>query len=121
MHTLEHVVSPWDVLMEMRRLLRNGGRLIVCVPFEIQHSYRHFDPANLHQHVYSWNPQSLGMLLTKAGFQLDELGVRRFGYDRFTARLLMGARNDLLYHIVHYILLRLRPRYEVMAVCTKSM
>jgi SAM-dependent methyltransferase len=119
MHTLEHVVSPWDVLMEMQRLLRKGGRLIICVPFEIQRSYRHFDPSNIHQHVYSWNPQSLGMLLTKAGFQLDELGVRRFGYDRFTARILMGSSNNLLYRLIHYILLRLRPRYEVMAVCSK--
>ncbi len=119
MHTLEHAVSPWDVLMEVRRVLRKGGRLIVCVPFEIDRSYRRFNPANIHQHVYSWNPQSLGMLLTKVGFQLEELRVRRFGYDRFTARILLGARNDLLYRFVHWVLLRLRPRYEVMAVCTK--
>lgn len=121
LHTLEHVVSPWDVLMEMRRVLKKCGRLIVCVPFEIHRSYRRFDPANIHQHVYSWNPQSLGMLLTKAGFQLEELGVRRFGYDRFAARILMGTSNDRLYRIVHWSLLRLRPHYEVMAVCRKPM
>lgn len=120
MHTLEHVMCPWEALSEMRRVLRRGGTLIVCVPFEIHRSYQRFDPTNIHQHIYSWNPQSLGMLLTKAGFELDEIKVRRFGYDRFTARILRGSASDTLYRLVHWALLRLRPRYEVMAVCKKK-
>ena len=118
-HTLEHLVNPWAALAEMRRLLKRGGVLFVSVPFEVHRSYRRFDPTNIHQHLYSWNPQSLGMLLTKAGFKLEELEVRRFGYDRFAARLLRGTDNDLLYRRVHWALLRLRPRYEVVAVVRK--
>jgi SAM-dependent methyltransferase len=119
MHTLEHVASPWEALLEIKRVIKRDGRLVLCVPFEVGPSYRRFDPRNIHQHVYSWNPQSLGMLLTKVGFELEVLEIRRFGYDRFTASILRGSRNDTLYRLVHWALLRIRPHYEIVAVCRK--
>ena len=119
LHTLEHLAGPWAALSSMRRLLKKNGTLLVFVPFETGREYLRFDPTNIHQHLYSWNPQSLGMLLTKAGFKMEVLRVRRFGYDRFTARLLRSSRNDLLYRFVNWTLLRLRPHFEVMAVCRK--
>lgn len=119
LHTLEHVVNPWNTLAEIHRLLKPGGRFIVCVPFEVARCYRRFDPSNIHQHLYSWNVQTLGMLLTKSGFALNEISVRKFGYDRFAARLPGGSRSDTAYLLFHWMLLQVRPRYEVMAVCIK--
>ena len=84
-HTLEHLMNPVEALEAMRRILRPGGRLLLFVPFEREGRYRTFNPAEPNHHLYSWNVQTLGNLVSESGFQVESAGIGRFGYDRFAA------------------------------------
>jgi SAM-dependent methyltransferase len=119
-HTLEHVLSPPDALGEIRRLLRSGGSMLLFAPFEKEKRYRRFDPDEPNHHLYSWNAQTLGNLVTDLGFQLRAAGVGRFGYDRFAAvwacRLRLGEAG---FRFIRGLAQALRPAHEVRVVATK--
>jgi SAM-dependent methyltransferase len=119
-HTLEHTLRPGDALMEMRRLLRPDGRLLLFVPFEKERRYRRFDPVEPNHHLYSWNVQTLGNLVAEMGFKLIEGNVEQFGYDRFAAvwadRLRLGETGfRFLRNGIHLI----KPGLEVRVVATR--
>jgi len=59
--TLEHVLEPAVFLMEARRVLRDGGRLILTVPFAVRWHYVPHD-------YWRFTPSSLRSLLERAGF-----------------------------------------------------
>jgi len=84
-HVLEHVPDPLVVLGRIRGLLRPGGRLILVVPYEYGRPGRRFDPNEPNRHVYAWNVQALGNLVTDAGFEIRDCRLARYGYDRFAA------------------------------------
>lgn len=63
---LEHVPDDLQVLSELRRVLRDGGLLIVSVPFmyrfhEIPHDYRRYTPTGLRY------------VLSKTGLEVEEI------------------------------------------------
>ena len=73
---LEHVADVGELLLEVRRVLRPGGRLLVTVPFHgrVQAALialvrfdAHFDP--LGQHVRFFTRRSLARALASAGFE----------------------------------------------------
>lgn len=84
-HALEHVLEPVAALAEMRRLLKEEGVLLLWVPFEDEWRHRRFRRGEQNHHLYSWNPQTLGNLIEACGFRVVEAGLRRYGWDRFTA------------------------------------
>ncbi len=119
-HTLEHVANPPAVLHDLHRVLCANGKLLLFVPFEKERRYRRFDPEEPNHHLYSWNVQTLGNLVTEAGFQVIEAGVGEFGYDRIAAewaeRLRIGEWGfRLLRRLAH----SLRPLREVRIVAVK--
>lgn len=84
-HMLEHALHPAASLAEIRRVLKPGGKLLLHVPFEKERRYRHHDPAEPNHHLFSWNVQTLGNLVTECGFKLESVTVGQFGYDRAAA------------------------------------
>ena len=81
---LEHVADTAQLLLEARRVLRPGGRLLVTVPFHgrvkaaliaLARFEAHFDP--LGQHLRFYTRSSLAATLEHAGF--DEILVRTWG------------------------------------------
>ena len=84
-HALEHTLRPLDNLKVLRTRLKVGGRLVLVVPCEgLTNDYK---PGDINNHLYTWNPMTLGNLVTEAGFQVREcrafvhkwpLGWRRF-------------------------------------------
>ncbi len=118
-HVLEHVPSPVEVLAELRRLLKTDGKLLLFVPYEKEKRYRNYDPDEPNHHLYAWNVQTLGNLVSDCGFAIESSGIRRFGYDRFAAnwaeRLKLGeAGFRLIRGLVH----TLRPADEVSVVAS---
>lgn len=84
-HALEHTLRPLDNLKVLRRKLKTGGKLVLVVPCEgLSNPYK---PGDVNNHLYTWNPMTLGNLLTEAGFSVREskafvhkwpMGWRRF-------------------------------------------
>ena len=81
---LEHVADTAHLLLEVRRVLRSGGRLLVTVPFHgrvksalvaLARFDAHFDP--LGQHLRFYTSASLAATLDHAGF--DDVRVRACG------------------------------------------
>ena len=72
---LEHVREPADLLEELHRLLRPGGRLLVTVPFAFQLHEMPFD-------FFRYTRFGLEHLLGNAGFEQIEITANS---DSFTA------------------------------------
>ena len=81
---LEHVADTAQLLLEARRVLRPGGRLLVTVPFHgrvksaviaLARFESHFDP--LGQHLRFYTRSSLAATLEHAGF--EDVRVRPWG------------------------------------------
>jgi SAM-dependent methyltransferase len=116
-HVLEHVPDPLDTIATMQRRLRDGGRLLVFVPFETRRRYRTFVAEDPNHHLYSWNVQSLGNLLGLTGLRLDHLAVRPFSYERRLAFLARGGMG--LYHLGLRALRWMRAEDEIVAILTR--
>ncbi|MGE3312261.1 MAG: class I SAM-dependent methyltransferase [Limisphaerales bacterium] len=112
--TLEHLLEPAATIRELARILRSGGRLVVHVPWEVEGRYARYDPDEPNHHLYHWNAQTLGNLMTVLGWRTESVRVRRYGYDRFAANLAAklgcGERG---FRMIRAVLVALRPLREV--------
>jgi len=82
---LEHVPDPTAHMLEVRRVLADGGLVVIGTPdlghrlFRIKReNWRHLKPA---EHIYYFEQSSLARLLVKTGFSVVRppvLGGRRF-------------------------------------------
>lgn len=119
-HVLEHTGNPPDVLREIRRILRNEGKLLLFVPYEKGKKYHRYDPQEPNHHLYSWNVQTLGNLLEQADFTVINGFIRPFGYDRFSgvwaARLHLG---EFGFRFLRRLIHRVKPVFEVFLVAAK--
>jgi SAM-dependent methyltransferase len=120
-HALEHVLQPAAALLEMGRVLRPEGKLLLFVPFERERKYRRFDPAEPNHHLYSWNAQTLGNLVHESGFRVTTAATALFGYERFAAvwaeKLRLGENG---FRALRRLLLVLKPAREVRIVAVNS-
>jgi SAM-dependent methyltransferase len=113
-HTLEHVLDPAGALREIRRLLKKSGKLLLTVPSENRREGRTYNPAEPNHHLFCWNPQTLGNLVTDCGFEVRGTQIQRYGYDRFAAKL--AARflpSEPAFLAIRKIAQILVPIYEV--------
>ncbi len=116
-HVLEHVADPVGILETIKKLLRPGGRLILCVPFETLRYYRRYLPNDPNRHIFAWNPLALGNLATAVGFEVEKASIGPFSYEQ---RLAFLARwNFAIYRLGMWMLRTLRPDNEVFLLARK--
>lgn len=108
-HSLEHVHRPLEVLRAAREVLAPGGKLVVALQNIASLPFRWFRTAwfalDLPRHLTHFDPRTLTMMVTKAGFRPDpvrqlrssawmrssaKLAVRRSPRPARLARLLQG-------------------------------
>lgn len=66
-HALEHVDNPLYYISEMKRMTKNGGKIVVCVPHEIGAKVTRND---INNHLFTWSPQNLFNLFKKADLEI---------------------------------------------------
>jgi SAM-dependent methyltransferase len=120
-HMLEHTGNPPEILQEIRRILLENGKLLLFVPFEKERRYRRFNPDEPNHHLYSWNVQTIGNLVSDTGFKILDGKVREFGYDRFAAvwaaRLGLGQTG---YKFIRKAIHLIKPASEVYIMAKKE-
>jgi SAM-dependent methyltransferase len=76
-HVLEHLDDPHYILLKIRSLLANGGRVVIAVPNfaslqarQGRADWYHLDPP---RHVHHFSPGNLEILASGAGFVVERL------------------------------------------------
>ena len=116
-HSLEHALQPLDELVELRRVLTAGGRLVVVVPLEDSRADRDVFGADPNHHLYSWTPLTLANLARAAGFTVSSCRVRTRAWPpgyRLLARL-----PDRIFDALGWLTAVLRRRRELVLVASR--
>lgn len=95
-HCLEHILTPFAVLKELRSKLKPNALFVLVVPFDDwrKKEHRTWRSGDVNNHLYTWSPLCLGNLLTEAGFKVD------------SCRVITGAWHPRFFGILR----RLHPR-----------
>jgi SAM-dependent methyltransferase len=119
--SLEHVLSPFEELIDLKRALRPGGRAILDVPSTDwrEKSERHAGPGDQNHEFYSWTPQLFWNLLEEVGFEPESVKLLTHAWHpRISLRMARLPRP--LYSAHAWLLAVTLRRREVFAVATKS-
>ncbi|RME43318.1 MAG: class I SAM-dependent methyltransferase [Chloroflexi bacterium] len=84
-HVLEHLHDPLGTLIEVNRIVRPGGRLIVAVPniesWQARVAGRRWFHLEAPRHLYHFAPQTLDAMLERAGFQVTRWSFWQMAYE----------------------------------------
>lgn len=92
-HVLEHLSDLREELRHWRRLLKDGGRVVVEVPHRGGHPLIDFDRHP--EHVHQFSVASLSALLDKAGFTVERISTGHFESAVYSDSLRIEARPTL--------------------------
>lgn len=96
-HALEHVECPLDIVKSLLPKLERGGKAVVVVPH--QGPGEKYQEHDRNQHLYTWNPQTLGNLFEIAGYRHIVVSLIRHrwppGYTKIYSILGSRAFNTL--------------------------
>lgn len=124
-HVLEHMANPTEFFKEAGRILCDNGKILLFVPFEKERRYRHYNPDEPNHHLYSWNVQTLGNLVSDMGFKIEceegKPGVQLFGYDRFASVLAVKLHaGETGFRLIRRAIHIIKPAYEVCIMAVKA-
>lgn len=66
-HALEHVLRPYDILVELKSKVKVGGLVVFIVPHETKYAYNSQD---VNKHLYTWSEMNIGNLFAEAGYEV---------------------------------------------------
>jgi SAM-dependent methyltransferase len=77
-HALEHSLAPLDEFKQIRRIVKEDGKVVICLPIDDWRKQRKIDPDDPNHHLYTWTPLLLSNLMDEA--DLDVVEARAFSY-----------------------------------------
>ncbi len=99
-HVLEHLASPLEDLLHVRRLLKPEGRLVIIVPnvdgIERKIFRKYWDGWDIPRHIHHFRPRSLCYLLEKTNFEINSFYYEQ--YSQFSRSLANKIFKELPYH-----------------------
>ncbi len=115
-HALEHVLCPYEVVKSLKRKVKVGGKLIFVVPH--QGPNEEFKEEDVNQHLYTWNPLTLGNLFKVAGYRVIKVEkIRHMWPPRF--RLIKRFFGEELFHLIARIYAILKNNYQIRIIVEK--
>lgn len=69
-NALEHVLRPYDEILNLKSKLKPNGMAVFILPCETLKMRFHENDIN--QHLYSWSPGAIGNLFKAAGYEIIE-------------------------------------------------
>ncbi len=76
-HSFEHISDQVGALMEVRRLLRPAGRVLIRIPIADSYAWKHYGVNWIHldapRHLFLHSPTSMRLLAEKCGLHVSEL------------------------------------------------
>jgi len=120
-HCLEHLGQPIETLLGLRRVLKEGGRLIIVVPIDDWRNQMEVVEDDVDFHLYTWTPKLLGNMVTLAGYRLDavKIWVQYQPVLRFLPNLYESIPG-WLFNLIMRTHSALRRRREIVAVALKK-
>jgi SAM-dependent methyltransferase len=74
-HVLEHLPDPMGTLIEIKRILKSSGLLVISVPniggSVARISKEHWFANDVPRHLFHFTPETLIKMLERAGFRID--------------------------------------------------
>ena len=100
-HCHEHILKPFEVLAELRRVLKVRGQFVQVVPFDDwwKGVHRTWPSGDVDNHLYTCSTQNLGNLFSKESFEIESV------------KIIISALHPRFF----WILTRLQPRAFAMA------
>jgi 2-polyprenyl-3-methyl-5-hydroxy-6-metoxy-1,4-benzoquinol methylase len=107
-HVLEHVRSPRALLLEIKRILKPGGTLLVAVPnfgsWEARWSRDKWFHLDVPRHLNHFTTRTLGRLLDEVGVPITDMNFFSTEYDFYsfvqTVENKLRLRPNLLYNLL---------------------
>lgn len=109
-HVLEHLTNPREVLVEIRRILKPGGQVIVAVPnfssLQANWSGPDWFHLDLPRHLFHFPVGGLRQILERSGFSIareQHFSLRQnpFGWVQSAFNRRDKRSRNALYHLLH--------------------
>lgn len=89
-HVLEHVTEPKKMILEIMRILKPGGRLVIALPnydsWDAKHYKKYWAAWDVPRHLFHFNPSSLSIFMKE--FPLKRENTKPMFWDAFYVSLL---------------------------------
>jgi SAM-dependent methyltransferase len=119
-HALEHVSHPVFELREIRRVLRPGGKLILCTPIDDYRRQRQFQESEINNHLQTWTPQLIGNCLVEAGFKFERIKIHILVHSWFPGTKYFWKRKKIFNTLcTAWAIIRLNGR-QIISIAQKD-
>jgi 2-polyprenyl-3-methyl-5-hydroxy-6-metoxy-1,4-benzoquinol methylase len=113
-HVFEHIHNPRDTIIELCKLLKQGGTLILMLPIDdFRNSQnKNWATGNVDRHLHTWTPLLLGNTLEDSGLSPQKIEIVNYAWSyRF---FFLG--DGILQKIVCNLLSKFLRRRQLFAI-----